>query len=111
MIKLSKDHKHEYPIERFWYTKHSGLTIEELIDKDLPFFEWAVGAFQEITPAQAAHYIKKTGHRVPPQVISDVVPYSHQEGDPDQMYMDLCETRDLDAMIFKWRKRNQLELF
>ena len=24
----------EYPIVRFWYTKYSGMTIEEIIDND-----------------------------------------------------------------------------
>lgn len=103
-IKLDPKRNNEYPIVYFWYTKHKGRTIEELIDKDVHFFEWAVGAFQNVTPKQAEYYFQKTRRKVPKEAIQDVVPYEYLEGDPEpNMYMELCETGDLDTVIKKYR--------
>ena len=109
--KLADNHPHEYPIAYYWYTKHNGHTIEYIIDHDLTFFEWCVRTFQDITPSQAEYYKKKTGLEVPKECIQYATPYHHEPGDPEGMYPDLCTTRDLEAMIFKWREGSQLDLF
>lgn len=109
--KIGPDHRHEYPIKKFWYTKHAGRTIEEIIDRDVTFFEWAVRIFQDITPDQASYYFKKTGKKVPIECIKPVIPYVWETGDPEQLYGELCKTGDLEAVLFKYRNGNQLELF
>ena len=109
-LQLSKDRPSEWPIVKFWYTRHKGLTIEELIDKHPDFFLWAVATFQNVTPAQAEYYHKKTGRRLNQMVIQDVEPYEWQPGDPEGLYMDLCKTQDLRGTLRKYRGE-QLELF
>ena len=108
---LKKDRQAEWPIVRFWYTRYKGLTIEELIDKHLDFFLWAVATFQNVTPKQAEYYFQKTGKRLNPIVIQDVEPYEWQKGDPEEaLYMELCETQDLRGTLRKYRGE-QLNLF
>lgn len=108
---LAENHPHEYPIEKYWYTRHNGHSIEYIIDHDITFFEWAVRTFQDVTPAQADYYYKKTGKKIPRECIKACVPYSWEPGDPAKLYEELCVNYDLDAMIFKYRKGNQLDLF
>ena len=93
----------EYPIVRFWYTKYSGMTIEEIIDKDIDFFLWAVSSFQNVTPQQAKYFEKKTGKVLNPRVIVDVEPYEYVKGDPEEMYMEICNTQNLQSAILKYR--------
>ncbi len=109
--KLSDNRNGEWPIVKFWYTKYKGKTIEELIDKDLEYFQWAVSTFQNVTPEQAEYYFQKTGKRLNPKVIQDVEPYEWQDGDPIlDLYMELCETQDLKGTLRKYRGE-QLNLF
>ena len=109
--KINSNHRHEYPIVYFWYTKHKGKTIEEIIDKDVTFFEWAVRTFQDVTPSQAQYYFQKTNQKVPPECIRDVEPYRFEKGDPElKLYMELCETGDLPGTLARYRV-NQLDLF
>ena len=110
-LAISGDHRHEYPIEKFWYTKHNGHSIEYIIDHDITFFEWAVRIFQDVTPTQAEYYYKKTGRKIPRACIKAVPPYVWETGDPERLYMELCESGDLDKILFKYRKGNQLDLF
>ena len=108
---LKKDRYPEWPIVRFWYTKHKGWTIEQVIDRDIEFFQWAVANFQNVTPKQAEYYFQKTGKRLNPKVIQDVEPYEWQPGDPElDLYMELCETQDLKGTLRKYRGE-QLNLF
>ena len=93
----------EYPIVRFWYTKYSGMTIEEIIDKDIDFFLWVVSSFQNVTPQQAKYFEEKTGKILNPRVIVDVEPYEYVKGDPEEMYMEICHTQDLQSAILKYR--------
>lgn len=105
MIKrtIESNKQREYPIVRFWYTKHAGKTIEEIIDKDLDFFLWTVSSFQNVTPQQAKYFEKKTGKILNPRVIVDVEPYEYIKGDPEEMYTELCKTQDLRGVILKYR--------
>ncbi|MBR5297531.1 MAG: hypothetical protein IKU29_06665 [Parabacteroides sp.] len=100
----------EWPIVRFWYTQKQGKTIEEIIDQDIDWFEWALKEFQNVTPSQANHYHKVTGKKIPQKFIQDVEPYLWQKGDRDGLYMDLCRTQDLEGTLRKWRGE-QLSLF
>lgn len=109
-ITLTKDRNGEYPITRFWYTKQAGRTIEEIIDRDPSFMEWAISTFQNVTPSQAAYFEKKTHKSIPLECIQDVRPYEWQDGDSEEMYMDLCRTLNLDKTILKYRGV-QLNLF
>lgn len=109
-IKLKPNRVAEYPIVRFWYTKQSGRTIEEIIDREPSFIEWAVSTFQNLTPSQAQYFKKITGKDIPGEAIQDVTPYEHQEGDTEQLYIDLCTTQDLDKTLQKYRGV-QLNLF
>jgi len=111
MINPVKDHRHEYPIIKFWYTKHAGKTIEQLIDLDLPFFEWVVSTFQDVTPDQASYYFRRTGRGIPAECIQRKPPYDPLPEDPEGLYEELCEVRDLDAILFKYRQNSQLNLF
>jgi hypothetical protein len=99
----------EWPIVKWWYTRKKGLTIEETIDKDLSWFCWAVKEFQNVTPSQAKYFEEKTGKKLPARYIQDVEPYEWQPGDPEQLYMELCETQDLDGTLLKYRGK-QLSL-
>ena len=112
MIKRTVDNvkAREYPIVRFWYTKHAGRTIEEIIDKDLDFFLWVVSTFQNVTPRQAEYFTKKTGKTLNPIVIDNVEPYEYVKGDPEEMYAELCSTHNLQETIIKYRGV-QTELF
>lgn len=110
-LAISPDHRHEYPIEKFWYTKHCGHSIEYIIDHDITFFEWAVRVFQDVTPSQAEYYHKKTGKKIPRSIVKAVPPYVWEPGDPEPLYSELCRTQDLESVLFKWRKGGQLELF
>ena len=111
MIKPShSNHPHEYPIVRYWYTKHKGQTIEEIIRKDPEYFEWCVNTFQDVTPGQARYYKEITGKEVPHEYIQDVPPYEWIPGDPDKLYMELCTTKNLEEMILKYRGL-QMDLF
>ena len=109
-ITLAKDRNSEYPIVRFWYTKQSGRTIEEIIDREPSFIEWAIKVFQNVTPSQAQYFKKVTGKDIPEEAIQDVQPYEWQEGDTEQLYIDLCKTQDLDRTLQKYRGV-QLNLF
>lgn len=100
----------EWPIVRWWYTKKKGLTIEETIDKDLDWFCWAVKTFQNVTLSQAKHFEKKTGKKLNPKYIQDVEPYEYKIGDPESLYMELCETQDLAGTLRKYRGE-QLSMF
>lgn len=99
----------EWPIVKWWYTRKKGLTIEETIDKDLSWFCWAVKEFQNVTPSQAKYFEEKTGKKLPARYIQDVEPYEWQPGDPEQLYMELCETQNLDGTLLKYRGK-QLSL-
>lgn len=101
----------EYPIKKLWYTRYSGLTIEQLIDKNPGYFVWMVTAFQNVTPAQAKHFTRKTGKVLNKMYIQDVEPYEWQKGDPDELYMELCDTQDLKGVLKKYRKEPDPELF
>jgi hypothetical protein len=109
-IKLKPNRRSEYPISRFWYTKHAGRTIEEIIDREPSFIEWAIKNFQNVTPSQAIYFEKKTGKSIPDICIQDVKPYEWVEGDTEQLYIDLCESQDLEGTLFKHRGI-QLNLF
>lgn len=100
----------EWPIVRWWYTKKKGLTIEETIDKDLDWFCWAVKTFQNVTPQQAEYFEKKTGKKINAKFIQDVEPYEYKTGDPEQLYMELCDTQDLTGTLRKYRGE-QLTMF
>lgn len=100
----------EWPIVRWWYTKKKGLTIEETIDKDLDWFCWAVKTFQNVTPTQAEYFYKKTGKKINAKFIQDVEPYEYKPGDPEQLYMELCDTQDLTGTLRKYRGE-QLTIF
>lgn len=105
------NHPHEWPIVKFWYTKHAGWTIEELIDKDTEYFEWVVNTFQDVTPQQAAYYHKRTGRKVPDAYIRNVEPYLWQKGDGElEPYMTICRTGDLEGSLLKYRGK-QYDLF
>ena len=110
VIKLNSNRRSEYPIVRFWYTKQAGQTIEEIIDREPSFIEWAVSTFQNVTPSQAQHFKKLTGKDIPEEAIQDVQPYEWQEGDTEQLYIDLCKTQNLDKTLQKYRGV-QLNLF
>jgi hypothetical protein len=109
-IKLKPNRRSEYPISRFWYTKHAGRIIEEIIDREPSFIEWAIKNFQNVTPSQATYFEKKTGKSIPDICIQDVKPYEWVEGDTEQLYIDLCESQDLEGTLFKHRGI-QLNLF
>lgn len=111
MIKLASNRRYEWPIVRFWYTRKEGQTIEEIINSDVMFFEWAVSHFQNVTPKQAALYKQVTGKVVPKEAIQDVEPYEWQKGDPDRLYTTLCDTQDLETTIYRFRGSEQLSLF
>lgn len=100
----------EWPIKFWWYTRKKGLTIEETIDKDLDWFCWAVKEFQNVTPKQAEYFKLKTGKTINPKYIQDVEPYEYKPGDPEQLYMELCETQDLTGTLRKYRGE-QLSMF
>lgn len=103
--------RREWPIVCYWYTKYKGMTIEEIIDKDVDYFRWLVSTFQNVTPRQAQYYTQKTGRVLNPIVIQDVEPYEWQEGDPEEMlYMEICQTQDLHGTLRKYRGE-QLNLF
>ena len=110
-LAISDNHRHEYPIEKFWYTKHNGHSIEYIIDHDISFFEWIVKVFQDVTPYQAEYYYKKTGRKIPMACIKAVPPYVWETGDPERLYIELCESGDLEKVLFKYRNGNQLDLF
>lgn len=111
-LKLVKNRIHEYPIVRLWYTKHEGRTIEELIEKDVTFFEWIVSNFQDVTPAQAQFYKRLTKKELPSEVIKDVTPYEWKNGDPECLYSEICRSGDLDSSILKLRPgSSQLSIF
>lgn len=100
----------EYPITKFWYTRCKGKTIEEAIDSNLDYFEWLLKTFQDVTPKQALYYKQKTGKVIPREWIRDVEPYEWQKGDPEKMYIELCECNDLEYILKKYRSQ-QTELF
>lgn len=110
MYKIDKNRKGEWPIVRWWYTKKKGLTIEEVIDKDLDWFIWAVVTFQNVTPKQANYFFQKTGKKLNQKLIQDVEPYEWQIGDTEELYMELCDCQDLTKTLRKYRGE-QLELF
>lgn len=107
---INKNHRNEWPIVMIWYTKHAGQSIEWIIDTDVDFFEWMVRTFQLVTPAQAEYYRQRTKRSIPPEYIRDVTPYQWQKGDPDKLYMELCNTQDLTGTIRKYRGE-QLSIF
>lgn len=109
-ISISSSRNSEYPIVRFWYTKQAGRTIEEIIDREPSFIEWAIKNFQNVTPSQATYFEKKTGKTIPDICIQDVKPYEWVEGDTEQLYIDLCKSQDLEGTLFKHRGI-QLNLF
>ena len=100
----------EWPIDKFWYTQKKGKTIEEIIDTDIDWLNWAIKEFQNLIPKQAKYYELKTKKKLNPKYIQDVEPYSWQPGDPEGLYMDLCENQNLEYTLRKWRGE-QLNLF
>ena len=110
MRKIESNRKGEWPISRFWYTKKKGMTIEEIIDKDLDWFLWAVVTFQNVTPKQAEYFFKRTGKKLNQKLIQDVEPYEWQPGDSEELYIELCDCQDLTKTLRKYRGE-QLELF
>lgn len=110
MRTIKKDRQGEYPITYWWYTKKKGLTIEETIDKDLDWFIWAVCEFQNVTPKQAEYFYNKTGKHLNPKLIQDVIPYTYEKGDPEELYSELCKSNNLQLTLNKYRG-NQLGLF
>lgn len=100
----------EWPIVKFWYTRKKGKTIEEIIDTDPDWLIWAIKEFQNLTPKQAKYYELKTKKKLNPKYIQDVEPYEWKSGDSDELYMDLCETQNLEYTLRKWRGE-QLNLF
>lgn len=100
----------EWPIVFWWYTRKKGMTIEESIDADVEWVCWAIKNFQNVTPAQARYLEQKTGRKLKPQYIQDVEPYEYKPGDPEQLYMELCETQDLVRTLRKYRGE-QLSMF
>lgn len=110
MRKIDPNRNYEWPIVRWWYTKKKGMTIEETIDKDVEWFEWAVANFQNVTPQQAQYYLKKTGKKLPPMVIQDVEPYEWMPGDTENLYIELCNSQDLRGTLRKYRGE-QLSMF
>lgn len=109
--KLDNNRRSEWPIVRYWYTRYKGLTIEQIIDKNVDYFRWLVATFQNVTPKQAEYYFQKTGRRLNPKVIQDVEPYEWQPGDPEEtLYAEICETQDLQGTLRKYRGE-QLNLF
>ena len=110
-IKLKPNRRSEYPISRFWYTKQAGRTIEEIIDREPSFIEWAVSTFQNLTPSQALYFEKRTNKVIPKECIQDVQPYDHKEGDSEDLYMELCDSgKTLEEILLKYRGV-QLNLF
>ena len=102
----------EWPIVKLWYTKHKGRTIEWIIDNDVTYFCWMVKTFQNVTPAQAEYFKKRWHKELADKVIQDVQPYEWQKGDPDDLYMELCETQNLEETLNKYRNNVKcLELF
>lgn len=95
----------EYPIVSFWYTRHKGRTIEWIIDHDIDYMIWAIKSFQDLTPSQAEYLKKRTGKELKPEYIQDVQPYEWQKGDPVSLYAELCETRDLEGTLSKYRTK------
>ena len=100
----------EWPIVKFWYTKKKGMTIEEIIDKDVDWFLWAVKTFQNVTPKQAEYFFQKTGKKLHNSFIQDVEPYEWMVGDPERLYMYLCDCQDLTKTLRLYRGK-QLSLF
>jgi len=66
MHTISRDRFGEWPIKFWFYTKHKGKTMEQVIDMDLDWFLWAVTTFQNVTPTQADYFEKKTGKKLNP---------------------------------------------
>lgn len=110
MAKTKPNRIGEWPIVKFWYTKKKGLTIEEVIDKDPDWFIWAVITFQNVTKKQSDYFFKRTGKKLSEKLIQDVEPYEWMYGDPDELYMELCESQDLKKTLRKYRGE-QLNLF
>ena len=108
---IKPDRRSEWPIVRWWYTTKKGQTMEEVIDKDIDFFLWAVTTFQNVTPAQAEYFTQKTGKVLNKILIQDVEPYEWQKGDPEELYMELCDTQDLKGTLEKYRGIPDPELF
>lgn len=100
----------EWPITSFWYTQKKGKTIEEIIDTDPSWLIWAIKEFQNVTPKQAEYFEKRLGKKLNPKYIQDVEPYTWIPGDPDGLYMDLCNNQNIDYTLRKWRGE-QLNLF
>ena len=110
-IKLKPNRRSEYPISRFWYTKQAGLTIEEIIDREPSFIEWAISTFQNVTPQQALYFTKQTNKVIPEECIQDVQPYEYLDGDSEDLYMELCNSgKSLEYILQKYRGV-QLNLF
>lgn len=102
--------RHEYPVTHMWYTKHKGRTIEWIIDHDPDYLVWMVKTFQDLTPSQAQYFFDRHGKRFRDEFVQDVTPYTYEKGDPEEMYAELCETKDLKRTLLKWRP-SQLSLF
>lgn len=99
----------EWPVKSMWYTKHKGKTIEWIIDHDVTYFTWMVKTFQNVTPDQARHYKERYRKSIPVKYVQDVEPYEWQKGDPEEMYMELCECQDLQYVYDKYRDRSLWE--
>lgn len=96
----------EYPIVRFWYGKGARFkTIEELMDEDPDWFLWALEKFQNVTVEQAHHFKEKYGMNIPPRLVENVPPYEHVKGDPESLYMELCQfpRPNLEEVLTKYR--------
>lgn len=76
------------------------------MDQDIDYFIWAVNKFQNITVSQAQHFKDTYGLDFPSKYIEDVPPYEHKKGDPEELYMELCNSPrpDLNQVLAKYRK-------
>lgn len=97
----------EWPITKFWYTKYKGKTIEWIIDHDPSYLCWCIKTFQNITPSQAQYFKNRWNKEIRSEFIQDVEPYEWQKGDPDNLYMELCENQDLERTLKKYREKPQ----
>lgn len=91
----------EFPIKKFWYGKGAACRdIEELMEKKPRWFIWAVERFQDLSPAQAAHFKEVYGMELPKEVITSQelldeinggLPYEYKKGDTEEVYKDICK--------------------
>ena len=103
----------EFPIQKFWYGKGAACKdMEELIEKNVNWFIWAVENFQDVTPKQAQHFKEVWKMDLPRQVITSQklldeinngLPYEHKKKDTEDVYKELCR-KYADATKQKWNE-------